>query len=195
MKQTLRNQAKRTGVALAAMAAFTALGTGTAQAAPTFTRADITLDVAGNLTCGFRETGLGAYSLITYDCGAQALGVVSGCFVRNKFVGGPTSTAVFHNVTAEESVALLAKNNGTVNSTITVEAPESHGGGETCTEPAESQPIAVRWCNASLVDMTNGIVGATASELFAQLARTGTSVIVVPSCAELIATPPTNGGD
>ena len=193
MKQTLRNQAKRTGVALAAMA-FTALGTGTAQAAPTFTRADITLDVAGNLTCGFRETGLGAYSLITYGCGAQALGVVSGCFARNKFVG-PTSTAVFHNVTAEESVALLAKNNGTVNSTITVEAPESHGGGETCTEPAESQPIAVRWCNASLVDMTNGIVGASLGELFAQLARTGTSVIVVPSCAELIATPPTNGGD
>jgi hypothetical protein len=194
MKQTLRNQAKRAGIALAAMAAFTALGTGTAQAAPTFTRADITLDVAGNLTCGFRETGLGAYSLITYDCGAQALGVVSGCFARNKFVG-PTSTAVFHNVTAEEAIALLAKNNGAINGTITVAAPESHGGGETCTEPAEAKTIAVRWCNASLVDMTNGIVGASLGELFAQLARTGTSVIVVPSCAELIATPPTNGGD
>lgn len=195
MKQTLKNQARRTGIALAAMAAFTALGTGTAQAAPAFTRADITLDNAGNLTCGFRETGLGAYSLITYDCGAEALGVVSGCFAKNKFVG-PTSTAVFHNVTVEEAIALLAKNNGTINATITVEVPESHGGGEeTCTEPAESRPVAVRWCNASLVDTTNGIVGATASELFAQLARTGTAVIIVPACADLIDTPPTNGGD
>jgi hypothetical protein len=184
MKQTLKNQAKRAGIALAAMAAFTAFGAGTAQAAPTFTRADITLDNAGNLTCGFRETGLGAYSQITYDCGAQALGVVSGCFVKNKFVG-PTSTAVFHDVTTEEAIALLAKNNGAINGTITVEAPESHGGGETCTEPAESKPVAVRWCNASLVDITNGIVGASVGELFAQLARTGTSVIVTPTCAEL----------
>jgi hypothetical protein len=189
----LKNQAKRAGIALAAAVALSALGTGTALAAE-FTRADITLDNAGNLTCGFRETGLGAYSLITYDCGAQALGVVSGCFVRNKFVG-PTSLAVFHDVTAEEAVPLLAKNNGTVNATITVEAPESHGGnGETCTEPAEARPVAVRWCNASLVDVTNGIVGATAGELFAQIERTGTSVIVVPACADLIATPPTDGG-
>ena len=193
MKHRPGRQARRAGIALAAAVAFAALGTGTAQAAQ-FTRADITLDSAGNLTCGFRETGLGALSLVTYDCGALALGVVSGCFVRNKFVG-PTSLAVFHNVTAEESVALLAKNNGTVNSTITVEAPESHGGGETCTEPAESQPIAVRWCNASLVDMTNGIVGATASELFAQVARTGTAVVVVPACADLISMSPTNGGE
>lgn len=191
MKHRPGSQARRAGMALAAAAAFAALGTGTAQAAQ-FTRAEITLDNAGNLTCGFRETGLGALSLVTYGCGAQALGVVSGCFVKNKFVG-PTSTAVFHDVTAEESVALLAKNNGALNATITVEAPESHGG--TCTEPAESKPVAVRWCNASLVDVTNGIVGATASELFAQVARTGTSVVVVPSCVELQATPPTNGGE
>ncbi|TCV89635.1 hypothetical protein [Sulfurirhabdus autotrophica] len=190
MKQTIKNQVKRVSIALAVMAAFTAFGTGTTQAAATFTRADITLDIAGNLACGFRETGLGTYSQITYDCGAQALGVVSGCYVKNKFVG-PTSTAVFHNVTAEESVALLAKNNGTINTTITVAAPESHGGGAICTEPAESRIVAVRWCNASLVDMTNGIVGATSSELFAQLARTGTSVVAVPTCAELQAAPPT----
>ena len=193
MKHRPGSQARRAGIALAAAAAFAALGIGTAQAAQ-FTRADITLDSAGNLTCGFRETGLGALSLVTYDCGAQALGVVSGCFVRNKFVG-PTSTAVFHNVTAEEAIALLAKNNGTINSTITVEAPESHGGEGTCTEPAEAKPVAVRWCNASLVDVTNGITGASVGELFAQVARTGTSVVVVPTCAELIAAPPTNGGE
>jgi len=194
MKQPLRNQAKRAGITLAAMAAVTAFGAGTAQAQQ-FTRADITLDNAGNLTCGFRETGLGAYSLINYYCGAQALGVVSGCFVRNKFVG-PTSLAVFHDVTAHESAPLLAKNNGTITATITVEAPESHGGnGEACTEPAESIPVAVRWCNASLTDMTNDIVGATASELLAQVERTGTSVIDVPSCAELQAASPTGSGE
>ena len=199
MKQTLNNQAKRTGIALAAMAAFTAFGTVLAAppaAAPAFTRADLSLDNAGSLACAFRETGLGAYSQITYDCGAQALGVVSGCFVKNKFVG-PTSTAVFHYVTGEEAIALLANNNGTINSTITVEAPESHGGhggGELCTEPAVEQVVTVRWCNASLEDMTNGIVGASVGELFAQLARTGTSVVVTPTCAELQAATPTDGG-
>jgi len=193
MKQTLRNQAKRAGIALAAMAAFTALGTGTAQAAPTFARADITLDVAGNLTCGFRETGLGALSLVTYDCGAQALGVVSGCFVRNKFVG-PTSTAVFHNVTAEESVALLAKNNGAINGSITVEVPE--GGGEVqCNHEAGAEPqvVAVRWCNASLMDVTNNIVGATSGQLTDILLRTGDQVAPIPTCTEILAAPGDGG--
>lgn len=194
MEQTLKKQAKRAGIVLAAMAAISAFGTGSAGAAE-FTRADIALDNAGNLTCGFRETGLGAIALVTYSCGAQALGAVSGCFVKNKFVG-PTSLAIFHNVTAEEAAPLVAKNNGAITASITVEVPESHGGnGETCAAPAESRLVAVRWCNASLVDLTHGVVGATAGELFAQVARTGTAVITVPACADLIATPPTNGAE
>jgi hypothetical protein len=89
-----------------------------------------------------------------------------------------------------EPTTLIAKSNGTINATLTAAIPESEGG-EFCTEPTVAKVIAVRWCNASLVDVTNGIVGATADELFAQLESTGTSAVVVPTCAELQAAPAT----
>jgi hypothetical protein len=192
MKHTLTLHAKRAGMALAAAVAFSALGIGTAQAQE-FTRAEISLDRAGNLTCTFRETGLGAFSVIGYTCGAEALGVVSGCFAKNKFVG-PTALSIFKDVSSSEHegepTTLIARNNGTIGATLTAEVPESHGG-EICTEPAEARVIAVRWCNASLVDVTNNIVGAATGELFAQLENTGTTVIDMPTCAEIQAAPPT----
>jgi hypothetical protein len=192
MKHTLINQAKRAGLALAAAVAVSALGTGTAQAQQ-FASANIKLDNAGNLQCKFRETGLGALSLVTYSCGAEGVAVVSGCFVKNKFVG-PFSVSFFKNVTAEESEPILAKNNGAVNTTLTTEAPEGGGHG-TCSEPAEAQTVAVRWCNASLVDETNEIVGATASDLVDTLLRTGTEVPPTPTCAEILAAPGDGGGE
>jgi hypothetical protein len=192
MKHTCGTQAQRAGLALAAVATFTMLGIGTAQAQQ-FTRAELSLDGSGNLTCSFREAGLAPNGLYTYTCGAEALGVVSGCYARNRFVG-PTSLAVFKNVSnAEEGhppAPLLAKNNGMINATLTAEIPESHGA-ELCTEPAVQRNIAVRWCNASLVDTTNNIEGASLGELFAQLEKTGTAAVPVPSCAELLAAPPT----
>jgi hypothetical protein len=189
MNHTFGKQAKRAGIALAAVGTFAALAIGTAQAQQ-FTRADISLDGAGNLTCTFRETGLGANSLITYDCAAEALGVVSGCFQKNKFVGG-TSLAIFKEVAPEEPVTLLARTNGAIGATLTTEVPESeHGGGETCTEPAEARVVAVRWCNASLLDVSNNILAANTGELFAQIESTGTAVVTVPTCAELLAALP-----
>ena len=193
MKDTLAFQAKRAGIALSAVAALSVLGTGNAVAA-SFTRADITLDRAGSLTCTFRETGLGANSLIVYTCGAQALGVVSGCYTsKNKFIG-PTAVSIFKDVSNQEHegepTTLIAKNNGAIGATLTAAIPESEGG-EICTEPAVEKVIAVRWCDTSLVDVTNDIVGAATGELFAQLESTGTSVVIVPSCAELLAAPPT----
>ena len=127
MKHTFAKEAKRAGIALAVVAAVTALGTGTAQAQQ-FTSASISLDNAGNLQCKFRETGDGALALVTYDCAAQGVGVVTGCFVKNKFVG-PFAVSIVKDVTAEEAPhPLLAKNNGAIGTTITVEVPE--GGGE-----------------------------------------------------------------
>jgi hypothetical protein len=197
MKHTVINHVKRAGIALAAVAACAALGTGTAQAAQ-FDSADIALDNAGNLQCRFRESGLGAFALISYSCGAEAVGVVSGCFVKNKLVANiPLTTSYFKDVSNQgeegEAETILSKNNGAIGATITVEVPESHGG-EACTEPAESGPVAVRWCNASLVDTTNAITGATAGVLTAVVARTGTVFPDVPTCAEILAAPPTDGG-
>jgi hypothetical protein len=190
MNHTLGTWGRRAGVALAVAAAVAALATG-AQAQQ-FTRADISLDNAGNLQCTFRETGLQPRALISYSCGAEAVGAVSGCFVKNKYVAGSLSaTSVFKNVTGtnEEEEALLVGNNGAIGTTLTTEVPESESHGA-CTEPAESRVVAVRWCNASLVDVTNGSIGATAGELFAQVERTGTDVVDVLSCAELLAAPP-----
>ena len=193
MKHRPGRQARRAGIALAAAAAFAALGIGTAQAAQ-FTRADITLDSAGNLTCGFRETGLGALSLVTYDCGALALGVVSGCFVKNKFVG-PFAVSISKDVTTHESNPLLAKNNGAINGSITVEVPEGGGGEVQCNHEAGAEPqvVAVRWCNASLMDVTNNIVGATSGQLTDILLRTGDQVAPIPTCTEILAAPGDGG--
>jgi hypothetical protein len=198
MKHTLKNQAKRAGIALAGVAAFMAFGAGTALAAPppptgpTFASASITIEPrgeeAGGLTCSWRETGLGSYAQITYDCSAQAVGVVEGCFVKNRLVSnslGPVE--IFKNVTSAEAVAFMAKANGAINGTTTTTIPEaSEGGGEPpelCTEPAVAGIVAIRWCNASLVDTTTPLVGATVGELFQEFAPGA----VVPTCAVLLA--------
>jgi hypothetical protein len=194
MKHTFGKQTKRAGIVLVAAAAFAALGIGTAQAQQ-FASASISLNNAGNLQCKWRETGLGALSLVTYDCSAEGVGVVTGCFVKNKFVG-PFAVSIVKNVTVEESEPLLAKNNGAINGTIVVEVPE--GGGEVqCNEAAGAEPhtVAVRWCQMSLKDVTNNIVGANEFQLTAIIARTGDQVAPLPTCTEILASPGTGGGD
>ena len=54
-----------------------------------------------------------------------------------------------------------------------------------CTESLEQGVIAARWCDMSLTDTSNGIVGATETELFEVFAR-GVAV-TVPSCNEMLA--------
>ena len=194
MKYTFGKQARRAGLALAAVAGFTALGIGTAQAQQ-FTSASISLDQAGNMVCKFRETGLGALSAVTYDCSAEGVAVVSACFVKTKFVPDSFSVAIVKNVTSEETVTLLAKNNGAINSSITVEVPE--GGGEpACNEAAGAEPhtVAVRWCQMQLADLTNNIVGATVFQLTDTLLKTDQQVPPIPTCTEILASPGTGGG-
>jgi hypothetical protein len=55
--------------------------------------------------------------------------------------------------------------------------------GQTITE----EITAIRWCNASLVDATNNIAGATEPELFRSLAQKGARN--VPDCATLATLP------
>ena len=194
MKHTFAMQAKRAGLALAAVSALSALGIGTAQAQE-FASAVIKLDNAGNLVCKFRETGLLPNSLVDYDCSAEGVGVVSACFIKNKFVPDSFSVAIVKNVSGHESDAVLAKNNGAINSTMTVEVPE--GGGEAqCNHGsgAEPQTVAVRWCNMQLLDVTNNIVGATEYQLTDILLRTDQEVAPLPTCTEILASPG-NGGE
>ncbi len=195
MKHTFATQAKRASVALAVVGALSALGIGAAHAQQ-FTSASINLDTAGNMVCKFRETGLAPNSLITYDCSAEGVAVVSACFVKNKFVSGSFSVAIVKNVAAEESDAVLAKNNGAINGSITVEVPE--GGGEaTCNEAAGAEPhtVAVRWCQMQLTDLTNNILGTNVGQGTDILLRTDQEVAPIPTCTEILASPGTGGGE
>lgn len=199
MKHTLRDQARRSGIVVAAVAAFTALGIGTAAAAaptnePSFASADISIEPrgeeAGGLTCSWRETGLGPYQVVYYSCEAGAVGVLEACVYKNKLISNtPTRLSVFNDVAGEHGapVPFLSKNNGQINASTTTAIPESHGEGELCTEPTEAAVVAVRWCNASLTDTTNNLPGATKSELFEEFISGAGSV---PSCEELLADPP-----
>ena len=211
MIYTLKNQSRRAGIALAAVASATFV-TGTALAAPPtgepgFARADISIATrdseaqeiaAGDLACSFRETGLGPFALVSYECKAAAAAVVEGCFFKNKFVAAAgTETTVgldVSNVEAgHEAEVFLSNNSGSINGEVITAIPEApHGGGgeaHLCTEPLEQGVIAARWCDMSLTDTTTngGIVGATETELFEVFAR-GVAV-TVPSCAEMLATP------
>jgi hypothetical protein len=212
MKQTLKNQAKRSGIALAAVGAFAAFGTVLAAppaGGPTFTKASITVaprtseaneTTAGDLNCSFTETGVGPYAQVSYECKAAVVGVVEACVYKNKIISA-TQLSTFTNVSnvegGHEAQVFLAKANGTVTGSVITaipEAGEGGGGGEQhlCPELGEingpeptEEVVAVRWCNASLTDTTNNIQGAAVTELFQEFYPGST----VPSCAVLLNPP------
>lgn len=193
MTHTLKNQAKRAGIALAVVATFSALGTGSAQAQQ-FTRAAIALDRFGNLECNFTETGLtpSTEGTVRYDCSSQYVGVRQQCYLKNKPVGN-SQLLIFQNIHPHEVENLVVKSNGSVRATILTQVPESESNALICTVPSELTVTAVRWCNNTLTDLTNNIVGANVPELFATLVTNGTGT--VPDCATLANGPFTPAGE
>jgi len=181
MKRTFTHQAKRAGIALAAVAAFAVLGIGTAQAQE-FTSAAVTHDRFGNLECVFRETGLPPGGTVRYDCTGQYVGVLQQCMLGRKAVGNP-KLLIFQDISASEVENFEVNRNGQVRAAIVTMIPESENVNLLCTAPSELTTTAVRWCNNSLVDLTNNIVGATAPELFVRLVATSGGS--VPACAVL----------
>lgn len=208
MTHILKNQTIRGGIGLTLVAACATFGTGSALADPPtgelgFARADISISprtseakevAAGDLICGFRETGLSPYALVEYECKADAVAVVEGCIYKNKLISA-TEVTVAYDVTNVEGThggeIFIANNSGSINGEV-VTSPEAHGGGgeELCPhlgelngpEPAV-EVLAARYCNASLTDLTNNIVGATAGEVFVEL---NAAAGAVPSCAEML---------
>lgn len=194
MKQTLTHQARRAGLALAAALAFVALEIGTAQA-QTFTSANLSLNSFGFLDCSFKETGLEAGASVDYTCGATTIGWVTQCFFKNKPVSNsPITLYVAHDQTTDRT--LVASRQGTIMSGILTAYPtvEEEPAAEPCANiivgrngHGEAEVVetitAIRWCNNSLVDTTNEIVGAEVSELFEQFERSATAS--VPSCGDL----------
>ena len=200
MKHILIKQAKRAGLALAAVVAFAALGIGTAQAQE-FASADLSINNFGFLDCSFKETGLGAGASVDYTCGAADIGWVTQCFYKNKpLSNGPTTLYVAHDQTTTRT--LVANKRGTIMSGILTAYPtvEEEPAAEPCAdivvggrgnnEAEVTETItAIRWCNSSLVDTTTDIMGAEEPDLLLQLEKSGTTA--VPSC-EVLETLPTN---
>jgi hypothetical protein len=207
MKRTYAKQAERIGIAVAT--AIAALGIGTTLAAPpppatpAFASANFsiatgnggaeTAAAAGSLICTFRETGLQPFQLIVYECNAAVVGALEACVYKNKLIGGsPMLVSTFKDPLAAlggEAEGLVSNNKGSINGSFTTPVPVSGGGheGELCTEPAEAQVVAVRWCNVSLTDTANNLVATGPSELF-QASYAGLSN-AVPTCEALLATP------
>ncbi len=195
MKHTALNQAKGAGMVLGAVVAFAALGIGTAHAQE-FASASITIEnageAAGGLNCSFRETGLVPYSLVRYDCSSQYVGVLQQCMLRHRPVGN-SQLLIFQNIHPEELAHFEVKNNGQVRGTVITNIPESESNALICTEPSELTVTAVRWCDNSLADLTNGVAGPTVPELFEQLVKNGTGS--VPGCGKLAEGPFTTPGE
>ncbi len=197
MKHEFEKHTKRAGLALAAAAAFTALGIGTAQAA-SFTTADISINSVGFLDASFKETGLAPGAEVDYTSGATDVGWMTQCFIRNKPVANIAPR--LHVAHAEDGLTtdrtLLASNRGTITGSILTAYPtaeETHGEVPLCPEVEgviiTEEITAIRWCNATLTDTTNDIAGASEPELFLQIKRNGSSA--VPDC-DTLATLPTD---
>jgi hypothetical protein len=196
MKHALTHQAKRAGIALAAAVAFSALGIGTAQAAPTFTTADISINSVGFIDCAFKETGLGAGASVNYTCGATDVGWLTQCFVKNKPVSNIAPRLhVAHNsdglTTTQDRTAT---NRGTITSAILTAYPTAEENPlvpPLCPEVEglviTEEITAIRWCNSSLMDTTNNILGVSEPTLFLQIKRNGTGT--VPDCGSLATMP------
>jgi hypothetical protein len=191
MTYMLNNQAKRAGIALAAMAALAALGTG-AAGAQEFVSADVTTDRFGNLECLSRETGLPPGGVVRYDCTSQYVGVLQQCVLGRRTVGN-SRLLIFQDIHAHEVENFEVPKNGQVRAAILTQIPESENANLLCTVPSELTTTAVRWCNNSLVDLTHSIVGANVAELFDQLVANGSGS--VPSCAVLANGPFTRPGE
>ena len=195
MKHIPGNQARRAGIALAAVAAFTTLGTGTAQAA-SFATAGITVNSVGFLDAAFKETGLTPGAEVNYTSGATDVGWMTQCFVRSKPVANIAPRLhVAHTADGlTTNRTLVASNRGTVTSSILTAYPtaeETHGEVPLCPEVEglviTEEITAIRWCNATLTDTTNNIVGASEPSLFLQIKRNGSSA--VPECGTLATLP------
>jgi hypothetical protein len=106
---------------------------------------------------------------------------------------GNSQLLIFQDIHPHELENLEVKKNGTIRGTVITNVPESETNALLCTAPAELTTTAIRWCNNALVDLTNGITGATAAELFGQLVNNGSGS--VPSCAVLANGPFTTPGE
>jgi hypothetical protein len=139
-----------------------ALGTGTALAiSPHFIFATDSINFDnGNLTCSWKEAGLGNNQLITYTCTASA----TATFVCVNH-GGSNPSAT-NKTTVNTNVSAMGTFNSGKNGSITASLVVSPPGPGTFSCPSgQSLELAkVSYTNVLLTDTTNGIAVALADQ-------------------------------
>lgn len=143
------------------IASVTLLGTTLAFAtSPHFLRASDSIDGDGDLTCSWKEAGLGNNALITYECSAFA-DVTYVCINGgNANPSAANKTNIATDVNAGGTFPSVK--NGSITASLTVEPP---GPGSFSCPPGQRLGLArVSYSNVVLMDTTNGISVALADQ-------------------------------
>lgn len=147
---------------LMAAGAVVAAGTGIALAAsPHFLRTSDAINFDnGDLTCSWKEAGLGNNQNITYVCSATATAVYVCINGGNKNPSASNKTTVSDDVSAEGT--FNSGKNGSITASLVVHPP---GAGSFTCPPGQTLGLAqVSYINVLLTDTTNGIAAALADQ-------------------------------
>lgn len=134
------------------IASVTLLGSTLASAtSPHFLRASDSIDGDGNLTCSWKEAGLGNNALITYECSAFADVTYICINGGNANPSAANKTDIADNVDAGGTFP--SGKNGSITASLTVPPP---GPGSFSCPPGQRLDMAqVSYTNVVLTDLTN----------------------------------------
>lgn len=143
-------------------AAVVAAGTGIALAAsPHFLRTSDSINFDnGDLTCSWKEAGLGNNQNITYVCSATATATYVCINGGNSNPSAANKTTVSDDVSAEGTFS--SGKNGSITASLVVHPP---GAGSFTCPPGQTLGLAqVSYINVLLTDTTNGIAASLADQ-------------------------------
>lgn len=144
------------------VAGLVAMGTGSAWAAnPHFIFATDSLNFDnGNLTCSWKEAGVGNNQNITYVCSASATATYVCINGGNANPSAANKTNVSGDVSAEGTFS--SGKNGQITASLVVNPP---GAGSFSCPPGQTMGLAaVSYINVLLSDTTNGISASLADQ-------------------------------
>lgn len=107
----------------------------------------------GNLTCSWKEAGLGNNQLVTYICGASATATFVCVNGGKKNPSAANKTNVSENVSAEGT--FNSGKNGQITASLVIEPPGS--GDFTCPPGQDLELAQVSYTSVVLTDTTNNV--------------------------------------
>jgi len=138
-----------------------ALGSGALAVSPHFINAtDSINNDNGNLTCSWKEAGLGNNQSIDYTCSASATATYVCVNHGNKNPSAANKTAVSGDVSAQGT--FTSGKNGSITASLVVSPPDA--GSFTCPKGQSLELAQVSYVNVLLTDTTNGVAAPLADQ-------------------------------